>query len=203
MKIAIDFCGPLMSYTGFKEKQLDEQANEFGKGMPQWAPYYLQRGAKSVLKQFKKDGHELLVVTSAKSYRQVRDWLNKHDLQWIGLQTGIGHKAGWLRDNGFDLLIEDTPSYLKAADTCGLFTFQWTTPDNDWLDWAERGTKRFQVEGWDGVEMFVNKIVAGTDSYSKRIASEDEAEATKANRLKEIRSQLVALRDELAEILED
>lgn len=85
--------------------------------------------AAATMNRLRRDGHELVVLSANPDYKALRRKLNMLGLQKIRLQEGIGHKAGWCRDNNIDVMVEDRPKYLKGCVTVGVhairFIQQW------------------------------------------------------------------------------
>ena len=169
-------------------------------------------GAVEAIKQLRKDGHDVAVVANENFYKELRLWFNQQGLNWTPVYVGIGHRAGFCRDNQYDMLIDDHLPYLKGANTVGLWTIHLERKAVRPSDlWGEAGTKRFGVQSWKGALHFVDLIMAGKDSHTQRLAKEaqakqkqdvkaklDEATDEHAKMLK-----VLALLDEITELMED
>lgn len=113
--------------------------------------------------------HDVTILTSNDRYRDIRDWLNAKGLQHIPLVHGIGNKAGWLRENFYDVLVDDRPSSLKGAVTVGVTAIRMNRPWNVQMEsglknntpytfqWGQND-KELTANGWRQIGQHIEEI---------------------------------------------
>lgn len=88
-------------------------------------------GAVEAILKLRDTGHQVVILSANDRYRDIRDALNRGGLQNVPLKAGEKHKAGYCRDKGIDVLVEDRPSYLKGAVTVGVHAIRFIQPWNN------------------------------------------------------------------------
>lgn len=108
-------------------------------------------------------GHELCILTHNPRYRDVRDYMNDLGFSNIPVFTGVGHKAGWCRDNEWKVLIDDSAATLKGARTVGVHAIRFLRPWNEKMESVKTmhwGDARFEytVGSWADIEKVITDI---------------------------------------------
>jgi hypothetical protein len=109
------------------------------------------------------EGHSVVVLTANEDYNEIRLFMGQNGLRRIPLFAGIGHKAGWCRDNDADILVDDSPGYLKGARTVGIHAIRFERPWNsdmrseNAMPWGD-GEFEYSARNWTEVVQRVRLI---------------------------------------------
>lgn len=117
--------------------------------------------AVAFINKLRDDGHSVIVLSSNPRFEDLRNWMSSHGLQRVALKAGIGNKAGWLRDNDYDILIDDRPTYLKGATTVGAHAIRFLQPWNKSMErdgWGNTDWDHSAIT-WDDVYKVIQEII--------------------------------------------
>lgn len=85
--------------------------------------------AKEVINTLKKEGHEIIFLTSRNSFfwnnnakKYAKKWLRKFKFKYDKLVTDCEDKEKYCIENNADLLIDDNPAFLEKANQSNIST---------------------------------------------------------------------------------
>lgn len=114
-------------------------------------------GAVQMIHNLRDQGHSVIILTASDRGDDIRKWMSENGLQQVALFDGVGHKAGWCRDNGIDLLVDDRPSYLKGAVTVGVHAVKFYQPWNQDDKWGSQPYEH-TARNWEQVDRIVQEL---------------------------------------------
>lgn len=109
--------------------------------------------AKEVISQFKKEGHEIYIMTARQesyfpnSYENTKNWLNKYEIPYDNLYVHTNDKGAKCKELGIDILIDDIETNCLSAYENGVKAYIFHTICN--CDFVSTDIKR--VYSWPDV----------------------------------------------------
>ena len=87
-------------------------------------------GAVPGVQELVEEGHEVVILSANEDWERLREWLNRRGFRKLPVVAGIKNKADYVIGRGYNVLIDDNPSTLKALKGKSVYTIRFWRPWN-------------------------------------------------------------------------
>ncbi len=121
-----------------------------------------RKGAREALLAFREAGHSVTVLTARTTEwfsdpeKVSRNWLQKHNMPYDELVTGISQKGAWCLQRGYGALIDDSVETCLSAQAQGVNAILFADSSSR----ARAAEVRYHGETWEEIKEAVEKIAS-------------------------------------------